>query len=306
VTVTMTAAERLALQDRLMHYAWSMDRGDAAGVADCFTPDGVITNAAGERFEGREGVLRFATTAMRGREFRGRQHQIWPMVLQQSSPGCRAASYYQVVNSQVGRPPFVASLGWYDDEMVRGPSGWLIRSKTLRRWNSELSPRAGVLGQAPRVRIVGQGALPGQLRPADRLAMEDLMMGYATSLDRADVTAMQVLFAKEGVLQTGSLGEVRGPEGIRAFVQNAARQPNFAGRQHRLFPIRFEAQGNLWRALSYWKVETWTAGKTAEVLGLGYYDDLFGKVGGQWRFFRKAIHRWNSETAPMSAAWPPR
>lgn len=303
--LTITANDRQALYDRLMRYARAMDSGDAAGVAACFTPDGVLTNAAGDRFEGRAGVERFAATAMRNKTFRGRQHHIRPLLLQSTGSSYRACSYYQVVDFQAGRDPSVLSLGWYADDMVRDPQGgWLIKAKKLNRWNTELDPRAGALGPAPVVRTVGLGRpIPGQPDVADRLAMEDLMHVYAAALDIGDVPAMQAAFHPDATLESGALGALKGPDGIRTFLANATKQPGFAGRQHRIFPLTFERDGDGWRAFSYWKVETWTAGQTPRLVGLGYYDDRFRKGPAGWRFASKAIRRWSSDNAPMSPAF---
>jgi hypothetical protein len=46
-------------------------------------------------------------------------------------------------------------------------------------------------------------------------------------------------------------------------------------------------------------VVTWDAGKAPRIVALGYYQDTCVQVDGQWRFEKKIIARWDSETAPM-------
>jgi uncharacterized protein (TIGR02246 family) len=301
---SITAAERLAIESRMRRYARAMDRGDAAGVAACFAPQGLVVTAAGERFEGRAGAYRFAARAMRGPIFRGRQHHIQPLSVQRTATGCEAVSYYQVLASQSGQAPYVLSLGWYADQFVERDGQWLFARKTLNRWNAALAPRGVPL--PPSSPIVGRGVpSPGEPAPEDRIVMEDLMRAYATALDLGDVPAMQAVFWPDATLVSGALGPLHGPDGVRAFLLNSIRQPGFAGRQHRIHPLTFEAAGETWRAFSYWTVETWHEGARPAVVALGYYEDAFARRGGEWRFLRKRIARWDSATAPMAETWPP-
>lgn len=301
---TITAADKLAIRERLTRYAWSMDRGDAAGVAANFTPDCVLTDARGQRFEGREGILRFANQAMTGKDFPGRQHHIKPLLFQADGAGYRVGSYYQMLRFPHGGAPSVLSLGWYEDRLRRTPEGWLIAAKVLRHWNEAEAPRSWVFGPEPLAEVRGEGATAqGAPAPADRIAMEDLMFAYATALDTGDLARMQATFAPGAVLESGGVGEVTAPEGIRKFLSTATSQPNFAGRQHRIYPLMFEPHGDGWRAFSYWKVETWTTGQPTAVVALGWYEDHFAKGPDGWRFARKAIRRWDSQSAPMAPAW---
>jgi uncharacterized protein (TIGR02246 family) len=49
---------RESIRDLLAFYTWAGDRGDAAGLADLFTPDGVLdVGDYGGRWEGREAII---------------------------------------------------------------------------------------------------------------------------------------------------------------------------------------------------------------------------------------------------------
>ena len=299
---TIGLADRLAIQDCLLFYGYSMDRGHAEGVASCFTEDGLVTNAAGERFTGRDGIYRFAANAMKNPLFRGRQHHIRPMFFQASGDGYRVTSYYQALSAPVGKPVQMGSMGAYVDEVVRNGVSWKIKSKVLHHIRSDRP--APPLGDQPLLRTV-PGGLQGPDTPTsdERAAMEALMMTYATALDTADVAAMTAAFAPGAVFESGSVGKVTAPAGIRTFLAAASGRPGFGGRQHRIFPLLYRREGKGWRTFSYWKVETWTVGSPATVVNMGYYDDLLERREGEWRFAQKAIHPWNSQVAPMYEGW---
>src|SRR5690606_69620 len=103
---------------------------------------------------------------------------------------------------------------------------------------------------------------------------------------------------------SSSQGRLVGRDGLRRFLARNTRDPGFAGRQHRIFPMVFERDDAGWRAYSYWKVETWPTGTAPSVLAIGYYDDVFRIRDGHWKIASKAIRRWNNEVAPMAATWP--
>ena len=126
------------------------------------------------------------------------------------------------------------------------------------------------------------------------------MMVYAAALDVADVPGMTAAFAPGAEMDTSGVGKVFAPAGVRTFLTASSRQPGFGGRQHRIFPLVYRREGQGWRAFSYWKVETWAAGEAPALVAIGYYDDVFERRDGEWRFIYKAIRRWTSDTCP----WP--
>jgi ketosteroid isomerase-like protein len=295
-TTALSVEDRVAILDVLAHYAWCMDRGDAKGVAALFAPDGLLRNAAGQEFHGQEGVEKFAAAAASQPGFRGRQHHIRHLFMQPAENGWRALSYYQVVTFAAGKEPEILSIGCYDDHCVKIEGRWRIKAKRLNRWNSTAAPQAGDVALAPSPVL----AIPqvSGVSAADREEITDLMMAYASCLDRGDVPGMTAIFAPDGVVHSGALGDLKGAEGIRAFLTKAVSQPGFNGRQHRVRPVMFEIDGENCRAMAYWMVVTWDAGKEPRLVALGYYEDVFTRVNGAWKFKDKTIRRWSSESAP--------
>lgn len=297
-------ASYLAMRDCIMRVAWCLDRGDADGVRDCFIPDGIVTTADGTRFEGAAGVRRFAAQAARNPAFRGRQHHVTPLFVEDAGTERVWTSYYQLLRfDAAAKAPEHLSLGYYRDVFARHEGRYLIKSRALHRWNAELAPRNAT--SPPPLPVAGRPqAVAGSPAPDDRFAMEELMHEYAAALDTGDLARMTAVFAPTGVLNSGGLGRLEVPLGLQRFLANNTKNPAFGGRQHRIFPVHFEPTDRGWRAFSYWKVETWAVGKPPEVIAIGYYEDEFSRHGGRWLTDAKTIRRWNSETAPMAEGWP--
>jgi ketosteroid isomerase-like protein len=294
----------LAMRDCIMRIAWNLDRGDSAGVASCFTPDGTITTADGTLFEGAAGIRRFAATAARNPAFRGRQHHVTPLFVDTAAAAPVWTSYYQLLHfDAAATAPELLSLGYYRDRFAEHDGRLLVGSRSLLRWNAAQAPRGPAARTNPAAIGPGGPALGGPA-PDDRAAIEALMHDYAAALDTGDLARMTRVFAPHGVLHSGGLGRLEGPSGLARFLAFNTRNPGFAGRQHRIFPVLFEPTAAGWRAFSYWKVETWAAGAPPRVLAIGYYEDEFSRHGGRWLTDSKTIRRWNSETAPMAAGWP--
>jgi hypothetical protein len=304
--LTSVTAEQLLLRDCVMRCAWYLDRGDSQGFAACFTPDGAVVLRDGKRYEGTAGIRRFVAEAGRTPGFRGRQHHVQPMFVENSPDGPVVVSYFQVLQAKVGEAPAIVSMGYYRDLVHEREGRWLIKQRNLYRWNSEQAPRAGDVSvkASHNPMLSDRGQQSAQPSIADRLEMERLMVEYAAALDTGDLARMAEAFESDGELISSSLGKLIGPAGLRRFLANNTKDPAFAGRQHRIFPLVFEQVGEGWRAYAYWKVETWTLGKPATVLALGYYEDLFSKRSGRWKLASKAIRRWNNEAAPMAPTWP--
>ena len=137
----------------------------------------------------------------------------------------------------------------------------------------------------------------------DRNAIHDIMSRYAWCLDRGDIDGLATTFTPDGTIHS-TTRVFEGTEGIKAFAANALAQPGFAGRQHHIHPLTIEATDGGYVAISYWMVVTWDAGKEPRIVALGYYRDTCVQVDYQWRFKKKIIARWDSDTAPMVSKTP--
>lgn len=306
IQTSAKAVDEQLMRDCVMRCAWHLDRGDSNGFAECFTPDGEVVLRNGTRFTGTEGIRAFIAEAGRSPGFRGRQHHVQPMFVEDTPNGPVFVSYYQVVRLNVGESPAIVSMGYYRDLIAAHDGQLLIKQRSLHRWNSELAPGPKRAVPAQSCSSIMAADIPEWGGPLldDRVAMERLMTEYAAALDTGDLARMSAAFESDGELVSSSLGKLIGIAGLRRFLARNTREPGFGGRQHWIFPLVFERVDAGWRAYSYWKVETWAVGKPPVVLAIGYYEDVFSKRSGQWKIASKAIRRWNNEVAPMAATWP--
>ena len=58
---------------------------------------------------------------------------------------------------------------------------------------------------------------------ADRLAIGDLFVRYATALDEGDVETVVDCFTADAVLESPAIGRIAGREAIRAFAGRLTR-----------------------------------------------------------------------------------
>jgi len=69
--------DRQEMYDTLARYVWSMDTGDIEGVVATFTPDGVVKDVTGKRWDAAQGGARgFATHFLTRPNRRGGQHHV--------------------------------------------------------------------------------------------------------------------------------------------------------------------------------------------------------------------------------------
>jgi len=73
--VQISPEDRQEIYDTLARYVWGMDTGDIAGVVATFTPDGVVKDVTGKRWDAAQGGARgFATHFLTRPNRRGGQH----------------------------------------------------------------------------------------------------------------------------------------------------------------------------------------------------------------------------------------
>ena len=60
---TISLEDRQAIYDTLARYVWGMDTGDIAGVVATFTPDGVVKDVTGKRWDAAQPAWRAASRA---------------------------------------------------------------------------------------------------------------------------------------------------------------------------------------------------------------------------------------------------
>lgn len=126
---------------------------------------------------------------------------------------------------------------------------------------------------------------------ADRLAIHDLFVRYATALDNGEVETVVGCFAADAVLESPQIGVIEGAEAIRAFAGRFAAQ-RAQGTQFRHMITNLaaviEPGGERARASAYLLVAISRDGKS-HFLPPGRYECNLVKQGGAWHFARRVV-----------------
>ncbi len=126
---------------------------------------------------------------------------------------------------------------------------------------------------------------------ADRLAISDLFVRYATALDDGDVETVVDCFTTDAVLESPVIGRIAGREAIRAFAGRFAAQ-RAAGTQFRHLVTNIAAEidagGGRARATAYLFVLITRDGESRSLPPGRYRCDAV-KDGDTWRFSRRVV-----------------
>ncbi len=130
----------------------------------------------------------------------------------------------------------------------------------------------------------------GAASAKDWLAINDLFIRYATSLDRGDVEGLVGCFTADATIESPAIGRFSGVKGIRAFAERNARfqKQQRAQLRHVVSNLRVEVRGNRARAFCYLLDFLTRNGKT-RLLSPGEYDCRLVKIGGEWKFERRLV-----------------
>lgn len=138
--------ERQAMYDTLARYVWCMDTGDIEGVVATFTPDGVVKDITGKRWDAAAGGARgFATHFLTQPNRRGGQHHVQPLFVEPAEAGAyRVTSYWVSIRWDAqGDTKSIRAMGSYVDTCVKVHDKWLIKEKIIDPWNSDTAPVGG-------------------------------------------------------------------------------------------------------------------------------------------------------------------
>jgi hypothetical protein len=145
---TISLDDRQAIYDTLARYVWGMDTGDIDGVAATFTPDGVVKDVTGKRWDAAAGgVRRFASHFLTRPNRRGGQHHVQHLLVEQADGGgYRVTSYWVSIQWDAeGDRRFIRAMGSYVDTCVQVDGQWRIKEKIIDPWNSATAPMVGHL-----------------------------------------------------------------------------------------------------------------------------------------------------------------
>jgi uncharacterized protein (TIGR02246 family) len=124
---------------------------------------------------------------------------------------------------------------------------------------------------------------------ADRLAIHDLFVRYATALDNGDVATVVDCFTADAMLESPVIGRIAGSDEIRAFAERfAAQRAGGVQFRHMVTNIAAEIARDTARASAYLLVLITKDGKSRQ-LPPGRYECEAVRDGGRWRFSRRVV-----------------
>jgi hypothetical protein len=138
--------DRQALYDTLARYVWGMDTGDIEGVVAVFTPDGVVKDVTGKRWDAASGGVRgFATYFLTRPNRRGGQHHVQHLFVEPAEGGgyCVISYWVSMQWDAEGDRKFLRAMGSYRDTCVKVDGQWRIKEKIIDPWHSASAPVAG-------------------------------------------------------------------------------------------------------------------------------------------------------------------
>jgi hypothetical protein len=131
-------------------------------------------------------------------------------------------------------------------------------------------------------------ALPVNLMPQDEHEIREVLLRYATGIDRRDWPLLATCFAEDFVGDYGSFGYWTGAQQITQYMRDAhaALGPTL----HRLSNIDIRQQGTATRSRTYVDALLMSAEVDGEPRqGIGYYDDEWSKTGAGWKIRRRTF-----------------
>jgi uncharacterized protein (TIGR02246 family) len=134
-----TYEDRIAVEDVMARYVWTVDSLDADGYVAVFTDDAVI-DANGAISKGREEIRKVVTSLIKRRDdakAKGEPtsnlyHVISNVRITFPTPGhALHQSYWQTVRRDKDGRMIAAAMGRSEDQLVKRNGKWLIQSRTL-------------------------------------------------------------------------------------------------------------------------------------------------------------------------------
>ena len=139
----LTTQDHVEIQQLYARYNHAIDSGNAEEWADTFTADGSFNN----RFTGREALLGFIKVWKEQMNGANRRHWNSNLSIRGSSEAASGAVYLLLLEVG-GKAPVMLNTGTYADELVKTPTGWRFKSRTVKL-DSPLPVPAAAPGASP-------------------------------------------------------------------------------------------------------------------------------------------------------------
>lgn len=119
----------------------------------------------------------------------------------------------------------------------------------------------------------------------DRQDIADVLVRYATGIDRRDWPLFRTVFTEDCELDYGEIGAWKGVDAVTEFMQQAHAMAGHT--VHRMSNQVIAVDGDKARARCYVDALIMVGDNRSGVNGIGYYDDDLVRTDTGWRIARR-------------------
>lgn len=119
----------------------------------------------------------------------------------------------------------------------------------------------------------------------DRQDISDLLVRYATGIDRRDWVLFRTVFTDDCELDYGEIGTWKGVDDVTDFMEQVHAMAGHT--MHRLSNQAITIDGNEANARTYVDALIMAGDNNSGVNGIGFYDDEIVRTDAGWRIARR-------------------
>jgi len=119
----------------------------------------------------------------------------------------------------------------------------------------------------------------------DKLDITEVLVRYATGIDRRDWSLFRTAFSSDCVLDYGDIGTWHGVDAVTEFMNQAHAMAGYT--LHRLTNHAITVDGDSATARTYVDGLIMAADSTSGVNAIGFYDDELVRTADGWRIIRR-------------------
>lgn len=119
----------------------------------------------------------------------------------------------------------------------------------------------------------------------DREDITDVLMRYATGIDRRDWALFRTVFTDDCELDYGEIGAWHGVDAVTAFMDQAHAMAGHT--LHRITNVVVDVDGDRATARSYVDALIMSSDNATGVNAAGFYDDELTRTAAGWRLARR-------------------
>lgn len=120
---------------------------------------------------------------------------------------------------------------------------------------------------------------------SDRDDITDVLLRYATGIDRRDWALFRTVFTDDCALDYGDIGSWNGVEAVTAFMEQTHAMAGHT--MHRITNVGVEIDGDSATARSYVDALIMSHDNTSGANAAGVYDDALTRTAAGWRLARR-------------------